>query len=171
MFALASLRADLKIGVVNFYNCVENSKLGKQEEAAFDNLRKQMNSLIEDTGKEVEELSKKLKDQEFIDSLSGDAEAEMKNKFDSLNETLRAYQEQFYQVINQAQLRLGQKIAHAIANAAKEVAEKKGLSLILSQESFFFASPEIDYTKDIIEIMDNQFDSNPPKKVDNKASQ
>lgn len=42
----AAQASSLKIGVVNFKRCVETSKLGKLEQANFEALKKQMESVL-----------------------------------------------------------------------------------------------------------------------------
>src|SRR5580698_1424612 len=90
------------VGIVNFGTCVSDSKLGKQEQASFESLKKQMATLLEDTEKQLSDLTAKFNDPEYLDGLSPEAEEELKNKFRTLNEELGRYQNQYYQVMNQA---------------------------------------------------------------------
>ena len=66
------------IGVVNFATCITESKAGKKEQENMENMRKQMSSLIEDTEKELKEISAKFEDTEYLDSLSPKAEEDLK---------------------------------------------------------------------------------------------
>ena len=85
------------IGVVNFAACITESKTGQKEQEGMESMRKQMSSMIEDTEKELKELTAKFEDTEFLDSLSPKTEEEMKLKFQTLQEDLGRYQNQFYQ--------------------------------------------------------------------------
>src|SRR5271168_1171700 len=97
LIAGASLSADaLMTGVVNFTTCVTDSKYGKKEQENFESLRKQMASMIESTEKELKDIAAKFEDTEYLDSLSPKAEEEMKIKFQTLQEELGRYQNQFY---------------------------------------------------------------------------
>lgn len=158
------------MGVVNFMNCASNSKLGKQEQAAFDALRKQMTSLLEDTEKQINELATKFNDPEFLDSLSPEAEEEFKNKFRSLNEDLNRYQNQYYQVLQQSNMKVMQTIGNGINVASEKVAKDKKLSLIVSKDSCFFASSSLDITDLIISEMDNKYELDAKQAAQQQAS-
>ena len=68
------------IGIVNFSTCISNSKVGKKEQENMESIRKQMSSLVEETEKELREISAKFEDTEYLDSLSPKAEEELKKK-------------------------------------------------------------------------------------------
>src|SRR5580692_6993956 len=120
------------VGVVNFTTCVSDSKLGKQEQASFESLKKQMAILLEDTEKQLNELSTKLNDPEYLDGLSPEGEEELKNKFRTLNEELGRYQNQYYQVMNQANMRVMQTLSTSINVASEKVAKEKKLSMVVN---------------------------------------
>ena len=151
------------IGVVNFTTCITDSKYGKKEQESLEGLRKQMSSLVENTEKELRELSSKFDDTEYLDSLSPKAEDELKAKHQSLSEDMGRYQQQFYQVLNQANSQLIQKMIQIIGKASKIVAEQKRLDCIINQEACFYTKADLDVTTMVIEEMNRQFD------VDQKA--
>lgn len=144
-------------GVVNFSSCISDSKLGKQEQASFESLKKQMSSLLEDTEKQLQELSVKFNDQEYLDGLSPEAETEMKGKFEALNQDLQRYQNQYYQVMNQANMRIIQSINGAISQAAEKVAKDKKIGMVVNKEACYFYLPSLDITVDVIAEMDKVF--------------
>ncbi len=146
------------IGIVNFGTCVADSKLGKQEQSSFDALKKQMSSLLEDTEKQLNELSMKFNDPEFLDGLSPEAEEEMKNKFRILNEEMNRYQNQYYQVLNQANMRVIQTLSTGINAASEKVAKDKKITMIANKDAFFYCIPTLDVTESIIAEMDKNFD-------------
>jgi outer membrane protein len=137
---------------------VSDSKLGKQEQAAFESLKKQMTSLLEDTEKQINELATKFNDPEFLDSLSPEAEEEFKNKFRSLNEDLNRYQNQYYQVLNQSNMKVIQTISGSINAASEKVAKDKKLSLVVNKDACFFTSSALDITALIVAEMDRIHD-------------
>lgn len=146
------------VGVVNFTTCVSDSKLGKQEQASFELLKKQMASLLEDTEKQINELATKFNDPEFLDSLSPEAEEELKNKFRSLNEDLNRYQNQYYQVLNQSNMKIMQTLSNSINTASEKVAKDKKLSLIVNKDACFFTSSTLDVTTFVVSEMDKTYD-------------
>ncbi len=160
-----SFAADTQVGIVNFASCMTDSKLGKQEQANFENLKKQMTTLLEDTDKQVKELTDKFNDQEYLDGLSPDAEKELKNKFQALNEDLQRYQNQYYQVMNQANVRVIQVMSNSISEASEKVAKAKKLGMVVNKEACFFYSTGLEVTPDVIAEMDRVFETSEGKKT------
>ena len=146
------------IGVVNFATCIAESKAGKKEQETMENMRKQMSSLIEDTEKELREISTKFEDTEYLDSLSPKAEEELKIKFQTLQEDLGRYQNQFYQVLNHANYQMMQKMSATISKAAERIAGAKKLDYVMNKEACFYIRPDLDVTPSIIEEMDKNFE-------------
>ena len=144
-------------GIVNFGTCVSDSKLGKQEQASFESLKKQMATLLEDTEKQLNELAAKFNDPEYLDGLSPEAEEELKNKFRTLNEELSRYQNQYYQVMNQANMRIVQTLSTSINAASEKVAKDKKLTMVVNKDAFFYYNPVLDVTTTVITEMDKNF--------------
>lgn len=152
----ASFAGDL--GLVNFNLCAQNSLLGKKEQEGFEALRNQMTTLIGDVEKQLQEISEKLQDADYLDTLSPQAEKELKEKFQTLSEEHARYQNQFYQLMQQANMRLVQTVANSVQEAAKEVAKKHKLKYVLNKEACFFASDELDMTSEVIALMDKKYE-------------
>ncbi len=144
-------------GIVNFGSCVSDSKLGKQEQASFESLKKQMSSLLEETEKQLSDLSAKFNDPEYLDGLSPEAEEELKIKFRTLNEELSRYQNQYYQVMNQANMRIMQTLANSINSASEKVAKDKKLSMVVNKDACFYFTPALDVTSLVVTEMDKNF--------------
>jgi len=157
------------IGAVNFTSCITDSKAGKKEQENMENLRKQMSSLIENTEKELREISAKFEDTEYLDSLSPKAEEDLKIKHQTLQEDLGRYQQQFYQVLQHANYQLVQKMSQTIAAAAEKIAQEKNLDYVMNREACFYIRPDLDLTSVVIEQMDRSFeqDSKSKKLSDN----
>lgn len=153
-----SLAADCSIGVVNFGTCISESKLGKSEQGNFENLKKQLGSHLEGTEKELNDLAAKLNDAEYMDGLSPEADAELRTKVSALNEELMRYQNQYYQVLNQTNMKIVQQISAKIASAAETVAKTKKIDAVLNQEACFYAAPSLNVTDDVIKEMDVRYE-------------
>jgi Skp family chaperone for outer membrane proteins len=165
-FACASLGAlEQKVGIVNFNSCITDSKLGKQEHNAFETVRKQFASLIEDTDKQLREISDKLQDKDHLDGLSKEAEESMKTKFAQLNDELSRYQQQYYQYMNQQQYKIMQTVTSGINHAAEQMASVKNYNVILNKEACFFYSPALDITAEVIKEMNKNFDDEAKKQA------
>ncbi len=146
------------IGVVNFATCITDSKAGKKEQESLENMRKQMAGLIEDTDKDLREMAARFEDAEYLDSLSPKAEEELKSKFQTRQEELSRYQNQFYQMMNHAQMQMLQKISGNIARAAEKIASDKHLDYVMNKEACFYIRPDLDVTTVVIGEMDKLFE-------------
>lgn len=144
----------VKVGVVNFKECVEKSKVGKHEQEVFEALKKQMeNSLIEKE-KTLNEISAKLNDPDYIDTLSSEAEAELKHKFRAANQEISQYQNQYYQALNQTNVKIVQQLHDVIEKTVTNIAKEMGLDLVLGEEGLFYYNPTIDITSKVVEQLD-----------------
>lgn len=157
-------------GIVNFGTCVSDSKLGKQEQASFENLKKQMSTLLEDTEKQLNELAAKFNDPEYLDGLSPEAEEELKVKFRTLNEELSRYQNQYYQVMNQANMRIIQTLSTSINSASEKVAKDKKLNMVVNKDACFYYVPALDVTSSVIAEMDKNFAQDSKKQPSAQAN-
>lgn len=146
--------ANLKVRIVNFKTCVEQSKTGKQEQAAFDALKKKMETSLEDKEKVLTDLATKMEDADYLDSLSPEAETELKRKFRALSQEYTQQQSQFFQALNQTNVKVIQKLNEIVAKAAHTVGQEQGIDLILNQEASFYNSDDLDISKDIVIVMD-----------------
>ncbi|NGX42261.1 MAG: hypothetical protein K940chlam7_00539 [Chlamydiae bacterium] len=145
------------IGFVDFKKCVEQSKLGKQEQANFESMKKQMEDVLGEKEKSLSDISTKFDDPDYLDTLSPEAEAEMKHKFRNLNQELSQHQQQYYQILNQANFKIIQKISETINEASKTVAKDKSLDIILNEEGAFYYKDTLDVSADIVKVMDATF--------------
>lgn len=158
-FAISATAAENPlIGVVNFATCITESKAGKKEQENMESMRKQMSTLIEDTEKELREIATRFEDTEYLDSLSPKAEEDLKVKFQTLQEDLNRYQNQFYQVLNHAQYQMMQKMSGNISKAAEKVAAEKHLDYVMNKEACFYIRSDLDVTSLVINIMDKDFE-------------
>lgn len=146
------------LGVVNFTTCITDSKYGKNEQNQLENIKNQWSSLIEQTEKDLKDVMAKFDDQEYLDGLSPEAEQDLKLKYKSLNEDMAKYQNQLYQVLNQAQYLFIQKMQGYISKASEQVAQKKNLNIVLNKEACFYNQSDLDITKLVITEMDKNFE-------------
>ena len=158
------------IGVVNFGHCMMESKQGKQEQSSFESLRSQLTSLLEDTEKQINELASKFNDTEYMDGLTPEAEEELKTKFRLLNEEMGRYQNQYYQVLNQANMKVVQSMGSAIQEASEKVAKSKKLSMVVNKEACFFHTPMLDVTDAVVSEMDKTFEQANAKTAQNEQA-
>lgn len=159
-----------KLGVVNFKACVDQSKLGKQEQANFEALKKQMETILEGKEKIINETANKLSDPDYLDSLSPDAETEQKRKLRSLGQEFAQLQAQYYQALEQARIKVVQKITEIISNAAEKISKERNIDIIFNEEGTFYYSPKFDLSKYVIAEMDVVFDRENNKQSSDQSS-
>jgi len=162
-----AMDSKLVIGVVNFMTCLTDSKYGKNEQEQLENIKKQWSSLIEETEKELTDVNAKFEDQDYLDGLSPEAEEELKMKQSALHQDLAKYQNQLYQILNQANYFFIQKMSSNISKASESIAENKKLDLVLNKEACFYNNPKIDITDLVIKQMDQNFDKETAKNEQN----
>ena len=120
--------------------------------------KEQMTTLINDYNKQLNDIATKFNDPEFVDSLSPEAEQEMKAKFQTLNEELAQYHNQSSQVMQQANMQLIQTMNAHVQAASEQIAKKKNIPMVVNKEACFFYNPSFDITQSVIEEMDKTFD-------------
>lgn len=146
------------VAIVNFASCMTESKLGKEEQASFEALKTQMGSLLEDTEKQISEIAAKFNDPEFLDGLSPEAEEDLKVKYQTLSEEMNRYQNQYYQVLQQANMKVVQNLGAHIQEASEKVAKAKKLTMVINKEACFFFTPTLDVTDAVIAEMDKAYE-------------
>jgi outer membrane protein len=152
-----------KIGTVNFKLCVEESKLGKQEQASFEAMKKQMETVVEEKEKTLNDLANKLNDPDQLDLMSPEAETELKRKFRGLSQEMNQIQQQFYQTLQQANFKIVQTLSEAVNKASEQVAKDQKIDLVLNDETCFFANKALDVSTKVVTEMDKQFDQTSKK--------
>ncbi|MCH9610852.1 MAG: hypothetical protein S4CHLAM81_13610 [Chlamydiales bacterium] len=150
--------AELKIGFVNFKSCMEESKQGKQEMGSFEVMRTQMQESLEKTETELQEIAGKLEDQDYMDGLSPTAEEELKMRFQGLNQELARYQNQYYQILNQANFQMMQTLHTQVSTASEKVRQKQELALVLNEDSVFAFSDSLDVTAAVVDEMNRRYE-------------
>lgn len=157
-----------KMGTINFKLCVEESKMGKQEQASFEAMKKQMENVVEEKEKVLNDLATKLNDPDQLDLMSPEAETELKRKFRALSQELNQIQQQYYQTLSQANMKIVQSLSETVTVAAEKVAKDLKLDLVLNDETCFYSNPSLDISPKIVAEMDQMFDKGAKPAQDTK---
>ncbi len=155
----------LRIALVNFKTCVEKSKLGQKEQLAFDGMKKQMETILLEKEKALTDVSSKFNDMDYLDSLSPDAEAELKRQYRTLTQEFSQQQNQFYQTLSQTNVAIVQKLTDAVTKAAEQVAKANKIDLVLNEDSRFYSVSSIDISDMVVKAMDETFAKEPADKA------
>ncbi|NGX28641.1 MAG: hypothetical protein K940chlam1_00825 [Candidatus Anoxychlamydiales bacterium] len=163
-----AIESKAMIGIVNFMTCITESKYGKNEQEQLENIKKQWSTLIEETEKEIGELNSKMEDQDYLDGLSPEAEEDLKMKQSAMYQDLAKYQNQLYQILNQANYFLIQKMSTNISKASEAIAQNRRLDIVLNKEACFYNNPKIDITEQVIHEMDKNYEKETVKNESEK---
>lgn len=161
---------NLKMRFINFKVCVEKSKIGKQEQTNFEALKKQMETMLSEKEKTLNDMADKLNDPDYLDSLSPEAETELKRKFRTLSQEASQQQQQYMQTLQQANFKVLEKLDELISRAAEIVAKKNGYNVIDNDDATFYYDKDLDISHDIVAVMDEIFEKEGMEKKDNKAA-
>jgi outer membrane protein len=152
--ALLADNGNVKIGLVNFKEAIEKSKLGQQEQEMYDNMKKQIETILSEKEEEFQKISKKLKDDDFRESQKPEALQKLQEQYQQLGTELAQGQQQYYQALQQANFKILQRIADVVSKASEKVAGNKSLDLIINDDNSFYNSPRLDVTSEVIAEMD-----------------
>jgi outer membrane protein len=153
----ATPAAGVNIRYVNFKECVETSEMGKVEQSQFDAMKKQMEVSLEGKEKEINALAEKLNDVDYLDSLSPEAETDLKRKFRALNQEIGSVQQQYMQTLQQANFQVIKKMQDAVATASNSVAKAEGIDLIVNEDVCFHKNSTLDITNSVVAEMNKSY--------------
>lgn len=148
----------LRLAVTSFKTCVEKSKFGQKEQANFDAMKKQMETILHEKEKALNDVAAKFNDIDYLDSLSHDAEAALKRDYRTITQEFNQQQNQFYQALSQANVAIIQRLTDAVTKASETVAKKNNIDVIFTDESCFYSIASIDISNLVIKVMDETFE-------------
>lgn len=153
----------LRIGIVNTKKCLDESKLGKQEQANFEKMKSQMESVLQEKERSLEDIESKLNDEDYMDSISDEAASELKRKKRAIQKDGMQLQQQYMQTLQQANVRIVQKLTEVISKASAQVAKDsvggQSVDVIFTDEACTFYAPALDVSDRIIAKMNAIYDA------------
>lgn len=150
-----------RIGVLNTRKCLEESKASKFERANLDKMKTQMETVLKDKEKAVQAIQSKLQDEDYMDSISDEAERELKHKRKTLMEEGMELNKQFVETLENANMKIVQSLIEKIAKVSKEVAQDPAhpLDAILTSEACTFYADTLDVTNLVLAKLDSLFET------------
>ncbi|MEF9497164.1 OmpH family outer membrane protein [Chlamydia sp. 04-14] len=148
------------LGVVSLKRCLEESAFGKKETEELENMKQQFSKNSEKMEEELTALYNKLQDEDYMESLSSSAADELRKKFESLSAEYNALQSQYYQMLNQSNMKRVQKLIQEVKKASEIVRIQEGLLAIFNDEVVLSIASSADKTNEIIKILDESFKNN-----------
>ncbi len=151
----------LRVGIVNTKRCLEESKLGKQEQANFEKMKTQMENILQEKERALEEIEAKLNDDDYMDSISDETASELKRKRRTIRNDGMQLQSQYMQTLQQANIKVVQKLTEVISKASSQVAQdpSQPLDVVLTDEACTFFSPRLDISDRVVAKMNAIFDA------------
>jgi outer membrane protein len=150
-----------KVGIVRFKDCAETSQVGKAEQQNFDKFKNNFQTTLGEKQAELQKMQGQIEDPDYLDSLSPEAERELRQNMRRLAGEFQQMQQYFMQSAQQANYHSLQTISGSVADSAEVIAERLGLDLVINAESCFYLSPKYDVTEQIIVDMDKQYAAKP----------
>lgn len=161
LFSVATLSyaeaEEIRVGVVDFRTCLEKSYIGQAEQQKLEAMRNEMVNSLESKEKLLTEVMEKLKKPEYLDTLSPQAEEELQKQYASLSEEIQMYQNQAYQALNQAQMKMFQSVSEQVAKSAEYLARENNLDIVLNQESCFYFKRPLEMTQIVVQELNRHF--------------
>lgn len=156
-----------RIGIVNTKKCLEESKLGKQEQASLEKKKSQMESILKEKESLLEEIESKLNDDDYMDSISDEAARELTRKKRQIRNEGIQLQNQYLRGLQEENMRIIKKLTDAIAKASTSVAlsntSGQVYDVILTDEASTYYAPSLDVSEMVIKKMNEQFDMDQKK--------
>lgn len=155
--------SSLRIGIVNTKKCLEESKLGKQEQANFEKMKQQMETVLQEKEKALEDLESKLNDDDYMDSISDEAASELKRKKRVIRNEGMQLQNQYMQTLQQANVKVIQRLTEVIGKASAEVAKDTSngqpVDVIFTDEACTYFAKTLDISDRIVAKMNAMYDA------------
>ena len=152
----------LNFGFINTKKCLENSKLGKLEQANFEKMKNQMESVLHEKEKSLEEIEKKLANDDWLDSVPESTINELRSKRKAIRSEGIELQNQYMQTLQQANVKIIQKLTdllnRASALVAKEGYKGKKLYAIFTDEACTYFDSQLECTDPVVAKMDSLYD-------------
>lgn len=152
-------------GVVDFEKCIVESKQGQKEQENLKEVQEKMKKLMAEKEAEVTTISTNLENPEFIDGISPEAEQKLKQKMQVLQEEQELLQNQWFQMLQQANMRFYEEMSHHVKRASRVISKEKKIPFIFQKTFCFSFPPEADMTPLVVQAMDKTFEDQNDAKI------
>ena len=153
----------LRIGIVNTKKCLEESKLGKQEQANFEKMKNQMQSVLQEKEKMLEDIESKLNDDDYMDSISDETASELKRKKRTISNEGKQLQGQYMENLQHTNMKIIQRLTEMIAKASAQVAKDTSngpqVDVIFTDEACTYYAPTLDVSDRVVAKMNAIYDA------------
>ncbi len=155
LFTLGAGAAELKIGVVDFQQVVEQSDPGKKFEAGLKAEGEQMEAEIEKGKEELKALKEKLERESMV--MSEKAKEEKQIEFNVKLSGLQKRQAQFRKDFVSKQRQGVGQLRRDVLEVSHEIGKKDKFDLILSKDALLYMDAGVDITPKVIQSLNKRY--------------
>jgi len=137
---------------------MEKSKFASAKREEIEGFGKELQVKLETLHKEYKEVEEKLKNTEYVDSITPEAEKALENEKAAKAQKLGMAQSEFSQMMQQKQMEFYQALQENIGEAAQQIAAEKSFDNIASKDLFFFFDQKLDVTDEVVAKMDELYE-------------
>ncbi len=155
LFTLGAGAAELKIGVVDFQQVVEQSEPGKKFEAGLKAEGQQMEAEMEKGKAELTALKEKLERESMVmsEKAKEEKQIEFNVKLSGLQKRQAQYRKDFMGKQRQG---IGQ-FRMEVLEIAKEIGEKEKFAMIVSKDALLYMAPAVDITPKVVKALNQRY--------------
>ncbi len=157
LFTLGAGAAELKIGVVDFQQVVEQSDPGKKFEAGLKAEGEQMEAEIEKGKEELKALKEKLERESMV--MSEKAKEEKQIEFNVKLSGLQKKQAQFRKDFVNKQRQGVAGLRREVLEISHEIGKKDKFDLIVSKDALLYMDAGVDITPKVIQALNQRHKS------------
>ncbi len=104
--------------------------------------------------KERVELAEKMKDQDYLDGLSPEAQQELQQKMQNQQMKMQLAGENYEKTLRQTYQAMEDKLSTSIKTAAEKIAQEKKLDMVIPSRFCIYSVPTLNVTTEVIKKMD-----------------
>ena len=146
--------ADIKIGLIDFQQVVEQSKPGQKVEAALKQEGERMEAELTKDKEELKGLKEKLEREAMVMSREAreEKEIEFRVKARNLQDKDQRYRQEF---VGKQRTEID-KLRKVVLEIAQEIGKKEGFTMIVSKVGVLYNDPTVDLTDKVVQSLNKR---------------
>jgi outer membrane protein len=146
--------ADVKIGLIDFQQVVEQSEPGQRVQAGLKQEEERLKAELESDKKELETLKEKIEREAMAMSREDREEKEIEFRVKARN--LAEKEKRFRSEFLGKQRQEVDKLRQEVLAIAQEVGKKEGFTLVLSKAGVLYNDPALDLTDKVVKLLNQR---------------
>lgn len=161
LLASASISASEKqekFRFIDFQECFQKSTYGEDARKHLEGAVQKLQEVVDDTKSQLEAVSKKLEDQDYVDGLSPDAEQALVGERQQLSERLNMISAQGNQALQYEQQAIQASLEKHLSEIAAIYGPENKLNAILPKQIGIYWNKALDITDIFIELLNKKIE-------------